>query len=113
MQGQGQLIAVCQPHRYTRLRDLFEDFSRCFDQADHVLVAPVYEAGESPIEGISHDSLVTSIRRNGHRGAATLSSLDALPEALKELAEPGAMVVCLGAGDITRYAAELADALSA
>jgi UDP-N-acetylmuramate--alanine ligase len=111
MQGQGQLIAVCQPHRYTRLRDLFEDFSRCFDQADHVLVAPVYEAGESPIDGFSHETLVASIARNGHRGAATLSSMEALPETLKALAGPGAMVVCLGAGDITKYAAELAENL--
>ena len=111
MLGQGQLIAVCQPHRYTRLRDLFEDFSRCFDQADNVLVAPVYEAGESPIEGFTHESLVTSIARNGHRGAQTLSSLDELPDVLKSLAQPGAMVVCLGAGDITRYAGELAEKL--
>ncbi|KCZ48358.1 UDP-N-acetylmuramate--L-alanine ligase [Hyphomonas pacifica] len=111
MLGQGQLIAVCQPHRYTRLRDLFEDFSRCFDQADNVLVAPVYEAGENPVEGITHESLVTSISRNGHRGAQALSSLDTLPEVLKSLAQPGAMVVCLGAGDITRYAGELAKKL--
>ena len=113
MQGQGQLIAVCQPHRYTRLRDLFEDFSRCFDQADHVLVAPVYEAGESSIDGFNHETLVASIVRNGHRGAATIPSMEALPETLKALAEPGAMVVCLGAGDITKYAAELAEKLSA
>ena len=113
MQGQGQLIAVCQPHRYTRLRDLFEDFSRCFDQADHVLVAPVYEAGESPIEGFTHDSLVASILRSGHRGAETLDSLEELPAVLKALAEPGAMVVCLGAGDITKYAADLSANLSA
>ena len=78
-----------------------------------MLVAPVYEAGESPIEGFNHETLVASILRNGHRGAATLASMEALPETLKELAEPGAMVVCLGAGDITKYAAELAEKLSA
>ncbi len=108
MLGQGQLIAVCQPHRYTRLRDLFEDFSTCFDNADEVLIAPVYEAGEAPIEGITHDKLVTSIRRHGHKNAATLTSLAELAEVVRARAQPGAMVVCLGAGDITRYAGELA-----
>ena len=77
-----------------------------------MLVAPVYEAGESPIEGFDHETLVTSIARNGHRGAATIVSLDALPAVLKGVAEPGAMVVCLGAGDITKYAADLAEKLS-
>ncbi|MCA8899657.1 MAG: UDP-N-acetylmuramate--L-alanine ligase [Hyphomonas sp.] len=112
MQGQEQLIAVCQPHRYTRLRDLFEEFSRCFDQADEVLIAPVYEAGESPIEGISADALVNSIRRHGHRAVASLTSLDALPAAIRERVKPGGMVVCLGAGDITRHAADLAEKLA-
>lgn len=108
MQGQGQLIAVCQPHRYTRLRDLFEEFSRCFDQADEVLVAPVYEAGESPIEGYDAASLVASIRRHGHRSVSLLDSLDSLPAVIRAHAQAGGMVVCLGAGDITRYAGELA-----
>ncbi len=111
MQGPGQLIAVCQPHRYTRLRDLFEDFSTCFDQADLVLVAPVYEAGETPIPGITHETLVNSIRRHGHKNAEALTGLDALPDRIRALAGPGAMVICLGAGDITRYAAELAGKL--
>ncbi|WP_321488348.1 UDP-N-acetylmuramate--L-alanine ligase [uncultured Hyphomonas sp.] len=111
MQGQGQLIAVCQPHRYTRLRDLFEEFSRCFDQADEVLVAPVYEAGESPIEGYDADTLVASIRRHGHRSVSTLDSLEALPDVIRAHAQPGAMVVCLGAGDITRYAGDLVSKL--
>ena len=111
MQGQGQLIAVCQPHRYTRLRDLFEEFSRCFDQADEVLVAPVYEAGESPIEGFDAEGLVASIRRHGHRTVSLLDSLDSLPDIIRSQAHPGAMVVCLGAGDITRYAGELASKL--
>jgi UDP-N-acetylmuramate--alanine ligase len=113
IQKDRPLIAVCQPHRYTRLRDLFEDFSTCFDQADHVLIAPVYEAGEAPIEGITHEALVRSIRQHGHRSAAVLASLAALPEALRQVAGPGAMVVCLGAGDITRHAGELAERLSA
>ena len=112
MLGEGQLIAVAQPHRYTRLEDLFEEFSTCFDMADHVLIAPVYEAGEPPIEGISHEALVDSIRNHGHKGATVLSSLDVLPEAIKEVAKPGAMVVCLGAGDISGYANILADKLN-
>ncbi|MBA4225800.1 MAG: UDP-N-acetylmuramate--L-alanine ligase [Hyphomonas sp.] len=111
MQGDRTLIAVCQPHRYSRLSDLFEEFSRCFDQADHVLVAPVYEAGETPIPGITHEALVRSVQRHGHRSARALASLADLPEAVKALAGPGAMVVCLGAGDITRYAGELASKL--
>ena len=112
MLGQGQLIAVCQPHRYTRLRDLFDEFARCFDQADHVLVAPVYEAGEAPIAGISHETLVANITRSGHRGASVIGSLDDLPEVIRSIAQPGGMVVCLGAGDITRYAGELAGKLA-
>ncbi|MFN3608612.1 MAG: UDP-N-acetylmuramate--L-alanine ligase [Hyphomonas sp.] len=111
MQADRTLIAVCQPHRYSRLNDLFEEFSRCFDQADHVLVAPVYEAGEAPIPGITHETLVRSVQRHGHRSARALTSLGELPEVVKTLAGPGAMVVCLGAGDITRYAGELADKL--
>ena len=107
MQGDRTLIAVCQPHRYSRLSDLFEEFSRCFDQADHVLVAPVYEAGETPIPGITHETLVRSILRHGHRNAQALASLADLPAAVGKLAGPGAMVVCLGAGDITRHAGEL------
>ena len=113
MQGQEQLIAVCQPHRYTRLRDLFEEFSRCFDQADEVIIAPVYEAGEAPIEGITHEALVTSMRRHGHRAASAIGSLEELPAAIRERIQPGGMVVCLGAGDITRYAADLAGKLAA
>jgi UDP-N-acetylmuramate--alanine ligase len=111
MQGQGQLIAVCQPHRYTRLRDLFEEFSRCFDQADEVLVAPVYEAGENPIEGFDAEALVASIRRHGHRAVSLLESLETLPDVIREKAQPGGMVVCLGAGNITRYAGDLASQL--
>lgn len=113
MLGQGQLIAVSQPHRFTRLRDLFEDFSRCFDAADHVLISPVFEAGEAPIEGATAEALVASIARNGHKGAAVLASLDDLPEAVRKLAKPGAMVVCLGAGSITVDAGALAENLAA
>ena len=111
MQGKGTLIAVCQPHRYSRLKDLFEEFSTCFDAADHVLVAPVYEAGETPIPGITSEALVNSIRRHGHKSAIALSGLAGLADAVRPLAGPGAMIVCLGAGDITKYAGELASKL--
>ncbi|MEM7662601.1 MAG: UDP-N-acetylmuramate--L-alanine ligase [Pseudomonadota bacterium] len=112
MVGDRQLIAVAQPHRYTRLQDLFEDFSTCFDAADLVMISPVYEAGESPIPGIDHESLVKSINEHGHRGAVSLSSLDDLPDAIREAAKPGAMVVCLGAGDISAHANKLVEGLS-
>ncbi|MEM6411832.1 MAG: UDP-N-acetylmuramate--L-alanine ligase [Pseudomonadota bacterium] len=112
MVGDGQLIAVAQPHRYTRLQDLFEDFSTCFDAADVVMISPVFEAGEAPIPGIDHEALVKSITEHGHRGAIALSSLDALPEAVRAAAKPGSMVVCLGAGDISTHANTLVARLS-
>ena len=112
MVGKGQLIAVHQPHRYSRLADLFEPFSTCFDAADDVLISPVYAAGEDPMAGIDHESLVASIRRHGHRGVAILESLEGLPEAVRKLAKPGALVVCLGAGSISAHAGKLARALT-
>ncbi|MCL4160753.1 UNVERIFIED_CONTAM: hypothetical protein GTU68_061298 [Idotea baltica] len=112
MVGSGQLIAVAQPHRYTRLRDLFEDFSRCFDAADEVLISPVYEAGEAPIDGFNANTLVANMRRTGHKGAAVIASLDDLPAEIRARAKPGSMVVLLGAGDITHYAAKLAGQLN-
>ena len=112
MQGQNNVIAVAQPHRYSRLNDLFTEFSTCFDMADTVLIAPVFEAGEEPIEGINHETLVKSIRQHGHKDVGVLESLNALPEAVKAFAKPGDMVVCLGAGDITSYANSLANDLT-
>ena len=76
-----------------------------------MLVAPVYEAGESPIEGYDAESLVASIRRHGHRSVSLLDSLENLPGVIRSQAGPGTMVVCLGAGDITRYAGDLASKL--
>ncbi|MEM0985433.1 MAG: UDP-N-acetylmuramate--L-alanine ligase [Pseudomonadota bacterium] len=111
MQGSRQLIAVHQPHRYSRLGDLFEHFSTCFDAADAVLIAPVYAAGEEPREGIDEGALVHSLRRHGHKNADVLAELDVLPEAIRARAKPGAMVVCLGAGNITSHAGALATKL--
>lgn len=100
----GRVIAVAQPHRYSRLRDLFDDFITCFSDADVALITDVYAAGESPIEGYDKNTLVQGLRDGGHRKALPLENLDALPEAIMEVARPGDMVVCLGAGNITTYA---------
>ncbi|MEM1106736.1 MAG: UDP-N-acetylmuramate--L-alanine ligase [Pseudomonadota bacterium] len=113
MVGAGQLIAVHEPHRFSRLRDLFGAFAGCFHAADHVFIAPVYSAGEAPLEGIDHDALVASMARSGHRFAEALPSLDGLPQAVAAIAEPGAMIVCLGAGSISVHAASLAGAAAA
>ena len=104
--GEGRVIAVVQPHRYTRLHDLFEEFSTCFNDADSVLVADVYEAGEEPIEGVDRDHLVESLQAHGHRDASA-TSRESLPQDLQPRIRPGDLVVCLGAGDITAWAAEL------
>jgi UDP-N-acetylmuramate--alanine ligase len=100
----GRVIAVVQPHRFTRLRDLFKDFSTCFNEADVVAIADVYPAGEAPIEGVDADALVASITAHGHRRALKLASFDALPALVQAEAQPGDVVVCLGAGDITVHA---------
>ena len=114
---QGRVIAVVQPHRYTRLRDLFADFSTCFKDADVVAVADIYAAGETPIDGVSAESLVASIGKSGHLGARKLISFDDLPALVRTEARPGDIVVCLGAGDITQFAnalpAKLAEAAAA
>lgn len=104
---QGQVIAVVQPHRYSRLRDLFEDFCTCFNDADVVLVADVYEAGEAPLEGFDRDALVSGLREHGHRLVAPLASPDQLALEVNQLAKPGDLVVCLGAGTITNWAQSL------
>jgi UDP-N-acetylmuramate--alanine ligase len=112
VQGEGRVIAVVQPHRYSRLRDLFEDFCTCFNDADDVLVAPVYAAGETPIEGYDSDRLVKGLREHGHRSALAIASLESLGEVLRPRLVAGDMVVCLGAGDITTYANALAARLA-
>ena len=111
--GEGRVIAVAQPHRYTRLRDLMSEFRTCFNDADTVIVAPVYAAGESPIEGADRDELVKGLKASGHRHAIGTDSAEHLAEQLAEMAKPGDIVVCLGAGDITKWAAGLADAIKA
>jgi UDP-N-acetylmuramate--alanine ligase len=107
----GRVIAVVQPHRYTRLRDLMDDFQQAFNDADMVYVTPVYTAGEMPIEGVDADALVAGLKRRGHRAAASITDADALARALAQEIRPDDMIVCLGAGDITKWAAGLADAV--
>jgi UDP-N-acetylmuramate--alanine ligase len=103
----GNVIAVVQPHRYSRLRDLFAEFCTCFNDADTVLVADVYPAGESPIEGVSRDALVAGLKARGHRHAEALPSPVELAPMVRDLARPGDFVVCLGAGSITNWAQSL------
>ncbi len=104
MTTSGQVIAVVQPHRFTRVRDLFEDFCTCFNDADIVIVSEIYPAGELPIEGISRDKLVEGLRRNGHRHAEPLAAPEGLAAQIRALAVSGDVVVCLGAGTITTWA---------
>jgi len=109
----GKLIAVVQPHRFTRVAHLFDGFCTCFNDADIVLVADIYAAGESPIEGVSRDTLVAGLIEHGHRNARPLAEPGELASIIHELTEPGDMVVCLGAGSITSWASNLPRDLAA
>lgn len=110
--SQNRVIAIVQPHRFTRLRDLLDDFQSCFNDADIVFAAPVYAAGESAIEGVDSGTLIQGLKARGHRAASEIAGPAELAEALAALVEPGDLVVCLGAGDITRWAAGLAPAIA-
>jgi UDP-N-acetylmuramate--alanine ligase len=109
----GKVIAVVQPHRYTRLQSLFEQFASCFNDADAVIVADVYSAGETPIEGVDKAALVAAIKAHGHRQALALSAPAALAGLLRDIAGPGDYVVLLGAGTITQWAYALPGELAA
>ncbi len=109
--AQGKVIAVVQPHRYSRLHDLFDGFCACFNDADTVVVADVYAAGEQPIEGASRDALVSGLRARGHRNVVALEGPEALAGVVAERARPGDVVICLGAGSITQWAYALPKAL--
>ncbi|MES2033870.1 MAG: UDP-N-acetylmuramate--L-alanine ligase [Pseudomonadota bacterium] len=113
MTPDAKVIAVVQPHRYTRLRDLMNEFSSCFNDADVVVVADVYTAGEAPIEGVDRDGLIEGLRRFGHRRALPLESPAALAGVIAEEAKPGDIVVLLGAGDITSWSYALPEQLEA
>jgi UDP-N-acetylmuramate--alanine ligase len=103
----GRVIAVHQPHRYSRLSTLFDDFCACFNEADVVAIAEVFAAGEDPIPGASRDDLVAGLIRHGHRHARDIVSEDDLERLVREQAGPGDMVVCLGAGTISAWANNL------
>ncbi|GMO13036.1 UDP-N-acetylmuramate--L-alanine ligase [Bradyrhizobium sp. TM233] len=109
----GKIIAVVQPHRYTRLQSLFEEFCTCFNDADAVVVADVYAAGEAPIDGIDRDHFVVGLRAHGHREVVPLPAASELAGIVKGLAKSGDLVVCLGAGNITQWAYALPDQLKA
>ena len=109
----NKVIAVMQPHRYTRLKTLFEPFSTCFNDADAVIVANVYAAGEAPIEGADRDHLVQALRARGHRNVTPLDGPEQLAGIVKGLAKPGDYVVCLGAGSISQWAYALPGELAA
>jgi UDP-N-acetylmuramate--alanine ligase len=109
----GKVVAVVQPHRYTRLQSLFEEFCTCFNDADAVVVADVYPAGEAPIEGIDRDHFVLGLRAHGHRDVLPLPKAADLARIVKDLAKPGDLVVCLGAGNITQWAYALPGELKA
>ena len=109
----GRVIAVVQPHRYTRLQSLFEEFCTCFNDADAVVVADVYAAGEAPIEGIDRDHFVLGLRAHGHREVIPLQGAGDLAKTVHGLAKSGDLVVCLGAGNITQWAYALPGELKA
>jgi UDP-N-acetylmuramate--alanine ligase len=109
----GKIIAVVQPHRYTRLQSLFEEFCTCFNDADAVVVADVYPAGEAPIEGIDRDHFALGLRAHGHREVVSLQKPADLARIINNLAKSGDLVVCLGAGSITQWAYALPGELKA
>jgi len=108
---EGNVIAIVQPHRYTRLQSLFEEFCTCFNDADTVLVTPVFEAGEKLIEGFDSDHLVAGIRAHGHRLVESIAEPSELAVTIKEHATRGDVIVCLGAGSITKWANDLPNEL--
>ena len=112
IQGQGRVIAISQPHRFSRLNDLFEDFAQCYREADVAVITPVFAAGEAPIEGVDHAALVQSMKGHGHKQAQTLEDLETLPDLIRDLAEPGDMIVCMGAGSISGHANTLIEKLN-
>ncbi|MEV4936166.1 UDP-N-acetylmuramate--L-alanine ligase [Sphingobium sp. LMA1-1-1.1] len=110
--AKGRVIAVVQPHRFTRLRDLMDEFQQAFNDADIVYAAPVYPAGEQPIEGVDSAELVAGLKRRGHRNAATVEGADDLARLIAADVQADDMIICLGAGDITKWAAGLASAVA-
>ena len=109
--AEGRVIAVMQPHRYTRLEALMDDFQNAFNDADVVFVTPVYPAGEEPIEGVDSAALAEGLRARGHRMVRAIDDLKQLSRDLRDLAADGDMIICMGAGDITKWAASLPEGI--
>ena len=109
----GRIIAIHQPHRFTRLNDLFNEFCRCFNLADMVIITEIYSAGETPIEGVSNEALVEGLIQHGHKNAQTIGGLEELSSLIKHEANPGDIVIFLGAGNISDWAYALLDLLAA
>ncbi len=109
----GRVVAVVQPHRYSRLQSLFAEFCQCFNDADHVIVADVYPAGEQPIPGVDRDALINGLHAHGHKAVTALVSPKHLAAVIDDIAGPGDIVVCLGAGNITAWAHALPADLAA
>jgi UDP-N-acetylmuramate--alanine ligase len=107
------VVAVVEPHRYTRVRDLFDEFAGSFVDADCVIVGPLYTAGEAPIDGVTSAALAEAIRANGHKRVTAVASERELAPLLQRVVEAGDMVVCLGAGNSTEWAYALPQALAA
>ena len=110
--AEGRVIALFQPHRYTRIHSLFDDFCRAFADADAVIVTPVYSAGEAPIAGVDHVAVVEGIKQAGHRGVVSVESESELAALVAEVVRPGDLVIALGAGTITDWIGRLAERLS-
>ena len=108
----GNVIAVMQPHRYSRLSGLFDEFCSCFNDADSVFISPVYSAGEQPLNGFDRDKLVTGVKARGHRSVQSFDSPDELVPKIAKIAKPGDMILFLGAGNITQWANDLPNQLS-
>ncbi len=111
--GRERVLTVVQPHRYSRLRDLFEEFCTCFNNADTVIVADVYPAGEAPLDGFDRDALIEGLRRHGHRHVVALASETDLADVVAAHARAGDLVICMGAGNITAWAQRLPEELAA
>ena len=109
--AEGRVIAIVQPHRFTRLNDLMEEFQGAFNDADIVMVAPVYSAGEEPIDGVDNAALAEGLKQRGHRAVCTVNDAADTARRLRDIAARGDIVICLGAGDITKWAAGLADGI--
>ncbi len=111
--GEHKTVAVFQPHRYSRLKDLWKEFSSCFNEVDTVLVCPVYAAGETPIDGIEHHTFAKALQTMGHKSVIVLDDMTQLAAKLADEVNPKDYIICMGAGDITGYAASLVDSSKA